>query len=80
MNQTLFHMELDSILEDVELLKKKTQLVLDNRDLFDWNTIIPFDTYMYMFQAHIYPETRVNSSKYSALIMPPQLPEFVKSE
>ena len=48
--------------------------VLANRDLFDWKTsLVPFDTYMYMLQAHLYPETKHpqnRTNRYSALILP----------
>ncbi len=70
-NATSFLQKMDEILEDRNAIEEKTKVVLDNRDLFDWRTLIPFDSYMYMFQAHIYPETRVNHCKYNALKLPP---------
>jgi hypothetical protein len=56
-------------------LQQRHQAVLENRKLFDWTTLFPFDTYMYMLQAHLYPETRhaSSSSRWSALILPPPL-------
>jgi len=72
-NRTLFLQQLNSIVGDKKQLEAKTQVILENRDLFDWNTLVPFDIYMYMFQAHIWPHTRVNRSNYSVLILPPQL-------
>ena len=74
-NQTSFLHQLDEILVNKEDIEEKTKLVLDNRDIFDWFTIHPFDIYMYMFQSHIYPDTRVGHSKYSALILPPVSPQ-----
>lgn len=72
MGQTIFTQAINTILENDEEIKYKTEQVLANQDLFDWDTLIPFDVYMYMLQAHLWPETRVNSSKYSALILPSQ--------
>ncbi len=70
-NETSFLHQLDAITDDKGLMEEKTKLIFENRDLFDWTTLVPFDTYMYMFQSHIYPETRASYSKYSALILPP---------
>ena len=72
-NKTHFQQQLDVIVGDQQQLEQKTQVVVKNRDLFDWETLVPFDTYMYMFQAQLWPETRVNHSKYSALILPPPI-------
>jgi len=74
-NETLFHHQLGTILNNEKLIEEKTKRVLNNRDLFDWDTLVPFDTYMYMYQAYLWPETRVpaNRSRYSALILPPQI-------
>jgi hypothetical protein len=49
------------------------QAVLQHRPWFDWTTLYPFDTYMYMLQAELYPETRHSStsSSRSAWILPP---------
>ena len=72
-NETSFLYELDNVLGNREVIEEKTKMIVENRDLFDWSTIHPFDKYMYMFQAHIYPETRISQSKYSALISPPPI-------
>lgn len=69
--ETSFLQALGDIIGDAPGIEYKTQKVLENRDLFDWDTLIPFDTYMYMVQAHLWPDTRVAESKYSALILPP---------
>ena len=71
-HESSFNIALSNILGNPELIKNKTQAVLDNRDLFDFDTLIPFDTYGYMFQSRLYPSVaRKNNSKYSALILPP---------
>lgn len=68
-DQQSFIDQLSYILNDTIHLQRKTDIILENRDLFDWDTIIPFDTYMYMFQKNIWPETKVNNTIYSALIL-----------
>jgi hypothetical protein len=68
-NKTRFLADLDRILQNASLLEKKRQQVLANRRLFDWHTLVPFDTYMYMLQAYLYPHHRHNSSPYSALLL-----------
>jgi len=69
-NSSSFHDSMESILMDEEGIKEKTRMILANRDLFDWYTLVPFDTYMYMLQAYLWPETRTHISRYSALILP----------
>jgi hypothetical protein len=69
-----FHRSLQRILDAPSLeYNQRRQAVVSNRDLFDWTTMIPFDTYMYMLQADLYPETRHPSNmsnRYSALLLP----------
>jgi Exostosin family len=72
-NKTTFLSSLHTILEDKEVSARKLKNVVKNSDLFDWETPIPFDTYMYMLQAHLWPELRRNESRYSALVLPPVL-------
>jgi hypothetical protein len=72
-NRTSFLRSLHTILADKEGSERKLQNVVKNSDLFDWETPIPFDTYMYMLQAHLWPELRRNESRYSALVLPPVL-------
>jgi len=60
---------LRNILQDVETFQRKLQAVLQHRHLFDWHTLYPFDTYMYLLQAHLYPETRVDSP-WNAILLP----------
>eukprot|EP00551_Chaetoceros_affinis_P012307 CAMPEP_0203670314 /NCGR_PEP_ID=MMETSP0090-20130426/6424_1 /ASSEMBLY_ACC=CAM_ASM_001088 /TAXON_ID=426623 /ORGANISM="Chaetoceros affinis, Strain CCMP159" /LENGTH=435 /DNA_ID=CAMNT_0050535143 /DNA_START=73 /DNA_END=1380 /DNA_ORIENTATION=+ len=70
-NKTDFLDHMDKILSNRTDIEVKTKNVLENRDLFDWQTLVPFDIYMYHLQAKLYPEIPlVNSSKYSALILP----------
>jgi hypothetical protein len=75
-----FMQSLDVILGDMQGIEKKAQNVLDNRDLFDWDTLVPFDAYMYMIEAHLWPEMRVHSSKYSALILPAPLKDSIPKD
>jgi hypothetical protein len=70
-----FSVSLGDILRDEEGYKKRHQKVLENRHLFDWTSLYPFDSYMYMLQAHLYPETRHASSPWSVLILSPPLDE-----
>lgn len=65
-----FESSLQRILRNKTDLELKRQNILKNRDLFVWETGVPFDVYMYQFQARIYPETRVQRSRFPALIMP----------
>jgi hypothetical protein len=53
---------------------EKYQALMEHRHLFDWTTLYPFDTYMYMLQAELYPETRHDptTSPWSGLLLPPQ--------
>jgi hypothetical protein len=74
-NRASFLRSLHIILADNEASERKLQNVLKNSDLFDWETPIPFATYMYMLQAHLWPELRKNESRYSALVLPPVLPD-----
>ena len=52
----------------------RRKAVLANRDLFDWKaSLVPFDTYMYMLQAYLFPETKRPmeiANRYDALILP----------
>ena len=66
-----FSADLERILSD-EGYEQKYKTLLENRELFHWKTLYPFDTYMYMLQAHIYPETRKLSSDWSVLLLPRQ--------
>jgi hypothetical protein len=73
-DQRTFHRSLKRIMDAPSLeYDQRHQAVVSNRDLFDWTTMIPFDTYMYMLQADLYPETRHPSNmsnRYSALLLP----------
>jgi hypothetical protein len=71
-NETTFLGSLYVILSDVDGYREKHQTVLKNYHLFDYSTLYPFDTYMYMFQAELCPETRwnVSQSAWSVLMLP----------
>jgi hypothetical protein len=82
-NQATFLTDIDDILADTNGYKEKKRNVVLNQDLFDWKTIIPFDTYMYMLSVHLWPELEMErrrnnnnnsnvsvSSPYTALILP----------
>ena len=69
-NSTVFKTTMDEILKDKEGIQRKNQAVLENMELFDFTTLVPFDTYMYQLQAYLYPDTRKNSSRFGALILP----------
>jgi hypothetical protein len=65
--------DLDRILNDTEGYERKLAAINQHRHLFDWkNGLYPFDTYMYMFQAQLFPETKrpKSQSPYPALILP----------
>jgi Exostosin family len=58
--------------EEESSYRQKFQTIRDNTDLFDYETVVPFDTYMYMFQAALFPELKRDNLKspYSALLLP----------
>jgi hypothetical protein len=62
-NATFFVDQMERILADGRTYTGKLGLVLANRHLFDWTGPFVFDTYMYMLQATLYPETRRDKAK-----------------
>ena len=58
-----FVANIEQILGDGETYNKKLELVLANRHLFDVTGPYVFDTYMYMLQAALYPETRRDAAQ-----------------
>jgi hypothetical protein len=66
-----FNNSIKQILQDDEGYQRRYDAVLRNRQLFNWSSLYPFDTYMYMLQAHLYPETRHATCDWSAMILPP---------
>jgi hypothetical protein len=68
--QSTFIESLTNILQDERGYQQRHEAVLRHRPLLDWHTLYPFDTYLYMLQAEVYPETRRNTSPWSALILP----------
>jgi hypothetical protein len=76
-NQTEFLANVDAIGADDHGYKIKSKLVLESRDLFNWETTIPFDTYLYMLSVHLWPHEEIArrqhenvTSPYPALILP----------
>lgn len=70
-NETVFKESMERILADEEGYQRKHKAVLKNRILFDWTTPYPFDTYMYMLQVHLYPDTRrTETTRFTALRLP----------
>lgn len=70
-NQSSFLASIDSILADKEGYQKRLQNILNDRDLFDWRTEAPFDTYMYMLQSRLFPDlVRTTTTRYNSLILP----------
>eukprot|EP00979_Chaetoceros_neogracilis_P015493 scaffold6015_cov278-Chaetoceros_neogracile.AAC.12 len=45
-NKTTFFADIDKIMSNKTDIMVKTKNVLENRDLFDWHTNVPFDIYM----------------------------------
>eukprot|EP00977_Amphora_coffeiformis_P008953 scaffold2029_cov181-Amphora_coffeaeformis.AAC.2 len=68
-NKESFLQTLDEIISDTALYEQKYAALMENRELFDWTSNVPFDTYMYMFMAQIYPQYQrpQSDSPYSAL-------------
>ena len=59
--------------DDKEGYERRLQKIIEHNPLFDHETLYPFDTYMYLIQAELFPETRVRKSRWSALLLPPIL-------
>ena len=64
---------LEKIVEDKEGYDRRHRAILENMKLFDYTTLYPFDVYMYLVQAHLFPESRHSKSRWSALLLPPVL-------
>ncbi|CAJ1939580.1 unnamed protein product [Cylindrotheca closterium] len=74
-NCDIFEERLRPILKDEAGYQAKHEKILQHIPLFDYTTLYPFDTYMYLFQAELFPETRhpIGASWWSALRLPPPL-------
>ncbi|KAL3942369.1 MAG: hypothetical protein SGBAC_003435 [Bacillariaceae sp.] len=72
-SQEAFLESLQKILDDKEGYESRRQKILEHNPLFDHETMYPFDTYMYLIQAELFPETRQRKSRWSALLLPPPL-------
>ncbi|GFH53500.1 predicted protein [Chaetoceros tenuissimus] len=67
-NITEFNTSMNSILANRTDIDIKTRNVLQNQDIFDWQSGATFDMYMYYFQRWLYPNsTRLETSQFSAL-------------
>jgi hypothetical protein len=66
-----FLQDIHRIMADKVGYIQKQQNVMANRDLFDWETTIPFDMFMYKLESKLWPESTKNrTSWHSALMMP----------
>ena len=75
--QESFLQRLTEILQDEETYQRKYKTLLANKHLFDWETLYPFDTYMYMLQAKLYPETittKATTSDSDSILLLPSSP------
>lgn len=72
-SQEAFLDGLQKILDDKEGYERRRKKILEHNPLFDHETMYPFDTYMYLIQAELFPETRQRKSRWSALLLPPPL-------
>lgn len=66
LEEATFVRKLSAIINDTEAYQRKLDLVLANRHLFDWTGLYPFDTYMYMLQTTLYPETAHDPTSFYA--------------
>jgi hypothetical protein len=80
-NAKAFVQQVRDILDDVPTYQQKLKVLLANRHWVDWTGLYPFDMYMYMLQAHLYPETRHDPATFfapepwkSILHLPPLVP------
>ena len=70
LSEQSFLEKLQLIIDDEDGYERKHKAVIEHAPLFDYTTIYPFDTYMYLFQAKFFPETRQAQSKWNALKLP----------
>lgn len=64
-SESNFLERLNIILSDEKGYEERYRKILQHMLLFDYTTLHPFDTYMYLFQAALYPETRHHPEAYS---------------
>lgn len=76
-NKPQFLLALEGLLADTQGYMERFEAVRRHKDLLDWNTLHPFDLYMYNLQAELYPETRhpvdILSHVWPALNLPPPI-------
>ena len=78
-NEEIFMKCIKNILLNQTDYQIKLRNVVNNRDLFDWRTFAPFETYMYMLQYYLWPH--LNSTftvRYNALTTTPSIELFNK--
>ena len=70
-SRTAFIESLQAVLDDPNGYEQRQAAVFEHQPLFDWQTLYPFDTYMYMLQKDLYPKISKTSthSRFSALIL-----------
>jgi hypothetical protein len=66
-NQTEFMQSMQRIMSDRQGYEERHAHVVRNRNLFDWWSGSPFDLYMYRVQAYLWPESRSNQTRYTAV-------------
>lgn len=73
--ESYFLKRIERIHRDKDGYERRHRAVLEHSPFFDMTTSYPFDTYMYLLQAQLFPESRSAQSRWSALILPPLLYE-----
>ena len=71
-DKSAFLATLDDIVNNQPLYEQKMANLMANRDLYDWQTPFPFDTYMYMFLSQIYPQyqrSEMEAAPFGALLL-----------
>jgi hypothetical protein len=66
-NQTEFMQSMQRIMSDRQGYEERHAHVARNRNLFDWWSGSPFDLYMYRVQTYLWPESRSNQTRYTAI-------------
>jgi hypothetical protein len=67
LEETQFVAKIKAILEDQRSYQNKFEQLQQNYDLYNWRTLIPFDTYMYVLSSKLQNKLNTESSPYSAL-------------
>eukprot|EP00977_Amphora_coffeiformis_P025843 scaffold22432_cov168-Amphora_coffeaeformis.AAC.23 len=66
---TAFFWNLGQVTGDETAYRYKLSQIHRNRNMFDWTTLAPFDTYMYVIARHVVPwyQTKANATRYNVL-------------